>query len=95
MAAAQADAPAAPRPSHAVQERIKRFEDFYKFYQQEHSKPTTRVLHVLGTSLFALQAVAAAVTRRPPLLLSGVISAYGLAWVSHFFVEHNRPATFK
>jgi len=29
------------------------------------------------------------------LLLSGIVSAYGCAWTGHFFVEHNKPATFK
>jgi hypothetical protein len=38
----------------------------------EHCKPLTRGLHVTGTSLFVLQAVSAALLRRPPLLLSGV-----------------------
>jgi len=25
----------------------------------------------------------------------GIIQAYGLAWISHFFLEENKPATFK
>ena len=28
-------------------------------------------------------------------LLFGLFQAYGFAWISHFFVELNRPATFK
>jgi hypothetical protein len=24
-----------------------------------------------------------------------LVPGYGFAWVGHFFVEHNRPATFK
>jgi hypothetical protein len=53
------------------------------------------VLHFVGTSLFIAQAAAAAHARNPKLLLSGIISAYGCAWLGHFFVEKNRPATFK
>lgn len=30
-----------------------------------------------------------------PNRLTGIVTAYGLAWIGHFFVEHNRPATFK
>lgn len=25
----------------------------------------------------------------------GMFKAYGFAWVSHFFIEQNKPATFK
>ena len=32
---------------------------------------------------------------RPLLALGALFSGYGFAWVSHFFIEHNRPATFK
>lgn len=31
----------------------------------------------------------------PTTFLPGVISAYGCAWVGHFVLEKNRPATFK
>jgi len=27
-------------------------------------------------------------------IAAAVVLAYALAWISHFFVEHNRPATF-
>jgi hypothetical protein len=55
----------------------------------------TRVLHFVGTSLFIAQAAAAAHAKNPKLLLSGILSAYGCAWLGHFFVEKNKPATFK
>lgn len=29
-----------------------------------------------------------------PLVLAGVVCAYAFAWVGHFKIEHNRPATF-
>jgi hypothetical protein len=75
--------------------RFRTLKEFYPFYRAEHAQTGTRVLHFLGTSLFLLQAAAAAAIRRPLLLLSGIASAYGCAWTGHFFVEHNRPATFK
>lgn len=29
-----------------------------------------------------------------PAILGGVVFAYAWAWVGHFLIEHNRPATF-
>jgi hypothetical protein len=70
------------------------FEEFWPFYVSQHSKKATRTLHFIGSTL-ALGAVAAAVaTRRPALLLGAPLAGYGAAWVSHFFVEENKPATF-
>jgi hypothetical protein len=71
-------------------ERFTSLQEFYPFYRQQHRQTGTRVLHFLGTTLFLGQAVGAAVTRSPQLLLSGVVCAYGCAWVGHFFVEHNQ-----
>jgi hypothetical protein len=71
------------------------FAEFYPYYLAEHRRRGTRVLHFIGTSLFLAWTVAAIGLRQPWFLLVGVVSAYGLAWVGHFFVEHNRPATFQ
>lgn len=30
-----------------------------------------------------------------PWILAGVASAYAAAWIGHFLIEHNRPATFQ
>ncbi|MBC6991020.1 DUF962 domain-containing protein [Hymenobacter sp. BT491] len=71
------------------------FAEFYPRYLREHSRRGTRVLHFIGTTLFFVALVLAAVWQRPLLILAGVVAAYGFAWVGHFFVEHNRPATFQ
>lgn len=71
------------------------FAAFYPRYLREHSKRGTRVLHFIGTTLF-LVCVGLSIGRGQPWwLLAGVVAAYGFAWVGHFFVEHNRPATFQ
>lgn len=77
------------------QKVYKNLKEFYPYYKDEHSKTGTRVLHVIGTSLFIAQAAAAAHKRDARLLLGGIVSAYGCAWIGHFFVEKNKPATFK
>lgn len=74
---------------------VKSFEEFWPYYLREHSRRATRALHLTGTSLSLLIAIAALVTLRPLLVLLALLMGYALAWIGHFFVEHNRPATFK
>jgi hypothetical protein len=71
------------------------FDEFWPFYLNEHKSPVTRALHFIGTSLSVLIVVSAVALRRPMLLVPAVLCGYAFAWVGHFFVEHNRPATFK
>jgi len=71
------------------------FEEFWPYYVREHANKTNRTLHFIGTSAALGIAAASLVTRRPALLLLAPVMGYGFAWVGHFFVEHNRPATFK
>jgi hypothetical protein len=73
---------------------IRTFDDFWPYYLREHAKPQTRTLHYIGTSLAVLCLAAAAVTVNPWLLLAVPVAGYGPAWIAHFFVEKNRPATF-
>ncbi len=70
------------------------FGEFWPFYLQEHSKPQTRALHYIGTTIVVLIAVAAAITGRWLLLAAMPLAGYFFAWVAHFTVEKNRPATF-
>lgn len=71
------------------------FEEFWPFYVREHSKKLTRLLHFGGTST-ALGIVAAAlIMRKPAWILAAPIAGYSASWIGHFFVEKNRPATFK
>lgn len=74
---------------------MRTFDEFWPFYLNEHKNPVTRALHFVGTSLGLLIAVSAVALQRPILLVPALLCGYGFAWVGHFFVEHNRPATFK
>ena len=74
--------------------RYANFADFWPYYLREHSRPRTRALHYVGTSLVVAIALLAAVTGRWALLIALPIAGYGFAWLAHFAVEKNRPATF-
>ena len=70
------------------------FAEFWPFYLREHSKPRTRALHYIGTSLVVALAVVALVTANWWLLVALPIAGNFIAWIAHFGVEKNRPATF-
>ncbi len=75
-------------------EPIRSFEEFWPYYVQAHSKKGTRVLHFIGTTA-AMSCVAGAVLLKKPWLLAAApVVGYGPAWIGHFFVEGNKPATF-
>lgn len=74
--------------------RISSFREFWPFYVREHSRALTRRLHFVGTAGVIAALAAAAVTGRWVWLALAPLSGYGFAWAAHFFVEHNRPATF-
>ncbi len=71
------------------------FEEFWPFYVSQHASKTTRSLHFWGTTLAMACVAGALLTKRRSLLLLAPIVGYGPAWVGHFFIEKNRPATFK
>ena len=74
--------------------RIQTFEEFFPYYLGQHSLPATRALHYIGTTLFLASLVAFVVTLQWPYLLFALVIGYFFAWIGHFFIEHNRPATF-
>lgn len=75
-------------------QRIPNFAAFYPFYLSQHSVARCRHLHFLGTLAVLTNAVVAVATLDPLLLALSPLLGYGPAWIAHFFVEKNRPATF-
>ena len=73
--------------------KIASFADFWPFYVRQHAHRTTRLLHAIGSTL-AIVFLALSLARSLWFLVPALVIGYGFAWVGHFFVEHNRPATF-
>ncbi len=74
--------------------RYDRYRDFWPFYLAEHSKPETRRLHYIGSALALIFLAGFAATFKLWYLLAAAVMGYFFAWIGHFFVERNRPATF-
>ncbi len=75
--------------------RFHSYADFWPFYLQEHAKPATRAVHYVGTIASAAVLVAAVATDHWWWLIAVPVLGYGPAWIGHFFIERNKPATFQ
>jgi len=74
--------------------RYKSFSEFWPFYISEHSRAGTRVLHLIGTTIGILLAVYVIVIGKWWLFPLALVPGYGGAWLGHFLIEKNKPATF-
>jgi hypothetical protein len=71
------------------------YAEFWDFYVREHSKPLTRLLHFIGTSLGLMLLAWSLWSGRLLYIPLFFVVGYAFAWFAHFFVEKNRPATFR
>lgn len=76
------------------EKKIKTFDEFWPFYLGEHRDPRNRALHYIGTSAALAIVAYSALQGRPLFGLWALLAGYGCAWIGHFRVELNRPATF-
>ena len=70
------------------------FAEFWPYYLGEHSKPATRFLHYAGSLTAVATLVGLIVIGRWWLFPLAFVPGYAFAWIGHFFIEKNRPATF-
>ena len=73
---------------------MKTFEDFWPYYVKAHSNKNNRRMHFAGTTAAMGLVAASVLTRRWWLAALAPVVGYGCAWIGHFFVEGNVPATF-
>jgi hypothetical protein len=78
----------------SVEKKYKTFWSFYPYYLSEHADRNNRVLHFVGTSLLIIAFLAGLIMGKWWLFVLMPVLGYGFAWVGHFFIEKNRPATF-
>lgn len=69
--------------------------EFYSFYLTEHGDRLNRRLHFTGTLLVIITFFYTIFSQAWLCFLLMPVFGYGFAWVGHFIVEKNRPATFE
>jgi hypothetical protein len=74
--------------------RSETYAEFWLFYLREHAEPGTRYMHYAGTLIGSGVLIWAFATQTWWAILLWPLIGYGFAWVSHAFIERNKPATF-
>lgn len=74
---------------------ITTYAEFWPYYLREHAKPATRAWHYAATVVSLVALLGLLTSGNPVWLAVALFGSYGLAWVSHFFIEKNQPATFR
>jgi hypothetical protein len=79
----------------SAQDQVESFGEFWPYYVRQHSHPLNRTLHFIGSTLGLVCLILAFATGNLWFILPGFILGYAFAWIGHFFLERNKPATFK
>ena len=76
------------------EKKFRSFSEFYPYYLSEHGDPVNRRLHFFGSLLSVIVILFVIVTQTWIAIILVPIVGYGFAWIGHYFVEKNKPATF-
>lgn len=77
------------------EKRITNFAEFWPFYMSQHQNASCRALHYMGSAMAPSFIIAGLWLANPWLGLMALPAGYGPAWIGHFLLEKNRPATFR
>jgi hypothetical protein len=75
--------------------RFGSFREFWPYYLGEHRTRACRVLHFVGVTIAFTLFATAVVVWSPWPALAGYVAGFVFAWLGHFFVEKNRPASWR
>ena len=78
-----------------MQAKFRSYSEFWPLYLREHGKSETRALHYVGSIASTVVLIWAIATHNWWWLLAVPVLGYAPAWIGHFFVEKNKPATFE
>lgn len=78
-----------------MERKYNSLKDFYPYYLTEHSDPTCRMFHYVGTSLVIAVLIWFILDMAWWKFLLIPVAGYSFAWVGHFVFEKNKPATFQ
>jgi hypothetical protein len=67
---------------------------FYPYYLTQHRRVGNRRMHMAGDIAALAMIIVGIAQERWWLLLLAPVVAYGLSWIGHYAIEHNRPAVF-
>ncbi len=71
------------------------FAEFYPYYLSQHRQPGCRACHYVGSGLVLAVLIWLLLSQQWQWVWLLPLVGYGFAWLGHFFIEHNRPATFQ
>ena len=83
------------RQSSAPAPEFTEFDSFWAFYLGEHKRPGCRALHYAGAALGLFLMFRFVVFASVTCAACAIPAAYACAWIGHFFLEGNRPATWR
>ena len=75
--------------------KYKNLKEFYPYYLTEHAGKANKTVSLYWyCSIYFFFLARFLITLDPMNVIFALLSGYGFAWVSHFFIEKNKPATF-
>lgn len=88
-------APAGSIRNMTIPADLPTYRAFWPHYLAQHQRPLCRALHYAGTLLATATLLLLLQAQAWTWLWLSLLCGYAPAWLAHFFIEHNRPATWQ